>query len=176
MADRVVDLDEIIEIEVIVPEIKAKPAVVDPPALVRPPVVPKGIAVSDVEEVIEHAESYFGSDLKGLLPLQQLVLVGYLKTCNASLACALAGASIAQHRRWLKDSEPYREIFAAAQEAIADKVEATAVVEAVTKKDPRLLMGLLKGLKREKYGQAKGLGDKDEQPTSWADLARKMAE
>lgn len=175
------DLDAELEADVVIVKPKKlsgkpmAPAMRAPEPPMKAPLAPEGIPVGEVEEAIARAEDYFGDEIKDLEPLQQLVIVGYLKTKNPTKACALCGASIMQHRRWLRENDLYREVFNAVHDAIGDLLEEESVNEAIRTKNPALLLGLLKGFKKDKYRPDKG-SDKSEQLNSWADLAAKFAE
>ncbi|MBI4332419.1 MAG: hypothetical protein HY673_14195 [Chloroflexi bacterium] len=179
MPDIVEDLEDLGELEAIeVPVGSGRRLAVIPPAapvpsVAKPRAFGEGMAIEDIAPLIERAETYFGPGVHGLSTEQQLVILKYLQSGNASRACASVGVGIIAHRRWLKEDENYRDIFVAADEALTDLIEETGIRSAIVDKDPKLILGLLRGRRREKYGKTAEPGET--QANSWAELTRKLS-
>lgn len=176
---RLEEIEELEEIEVDSvsgpPRLDSLPAVVEAevaPAL-RP--TPPRLSVDELPSLIDMAESYFGTEMRELTPLQQLVVIAYMGTGNWSRACSKVGASVMLHRNWVHSVPVYREIVMAAEDSITDVVEETTLRTALSTKDKTLLLGLLKGRRREKYGN-NPTAEKDNRANSWAELTKKLTE
>lgn len=181
MPDEILELEELEELDAVevdgvpTPRLRVVPAVEAPSKAISPRKPPSGLSVDELPSLIEAAETYFGAEMRELEPLQQLVVIAYMGTGNWSRACSKVGASIMLHRGWIASVPVYREIVMAAEDSVTDVVEETTLREALITRDKTLLLGLLKGRRREKYGNAAPV-EKDREANSWSELTKKMAE
>jgi len=121
---------------------------------------------SQLPQPVKKIAKFLG--VKNLKPKQRAFLVAYIETGNITKAARMAHMSRTNHYEWLKESEDYKEAFAQAEEAVADRLEEEAwrrAVEGTVKPvfykgqqvggireySDTLLIFLLNGMRPEKY-------------------------
>ncbi len=123
---------------------------------------------------IEEAQTLFDWEELGLSQAQRLVVIAFLKTANVGQACGLVGVPPTQHKRWLKESTGYQTAFTAAFDVVVDRVEGKAFELAMNGNTDMIKM-LLKGRRRDVYGEKVEHSGTVQHTLSWADIARQAA-
>ena len=124
---------------------------------------------------IQEADRLFDWKELGLSQAQRLVVIAFLKVANVGQACGLVGVPPTAHRRWLKDSEGYQEAFQAAFGVVVDRVEGRAF-EMAMNGNADMIKLLLKGRRREVYGEKVEHMGEVNVVHSWAELAKRAGE
>jgi hypothetical protein len=159
-----------------------------PAAEVRPEKKRKpreGFALPSVEmkpghgkEIVEDAANLF--DFNGdpdLSPDQKIFLIAYMKTGTVTHACKKLRLDPRVVNNWRKGTH-FQELMDGCLEAVADELERTALVAAMSGND-RMLTMMLKATRPDKYAERKQVTGKDGGPVqvmSWTEMLKKANE